>query len=55
MPIGDFIFHGSFKTKRGAVKRERSASCRKRGRKVCFVRKTKIRGRRRFTVLERKR
>jgi predicted GIY-YIG superfamily endonuclease len=49
-----FIFRGAFDRKKSAVRKERSAKCHKRGKKVCFILRRKIRGHKRYVVLERK-
>jgi len=51
MAFGDFTFKGAFKTKRAAKRKERSKGCDKK----CFIIPRKIRGRKRFVVLKRKR
>ena len=45
-----FIFRGAYKKKKDAVRKERSAACRKK----CFILRRKIRKSRRYVVLERK-
>lgn len=45
-----FKFHGAFKTKKDAVAKERNAACNSK----CFVLPRRVRGSRRYLVLERR-
>lgn len=54
MPFGNFVFHGAFKSKKKAVKKERSLVCKRNGKKSCFILRRKVRGGRRYIVLQRK-